>query len=64
LAGLRLPTLLIVGAHDAISPPEEMRGIADAIPGASLRIIEGAGHMAPMENPDAVNRAIADFLAG
>jgi pimeloyl-ACP methyl ester carboxylesterase len=63
LGSLRVPTLLVVGAHDAISPPDEMRGIAQAIPGASVQVIEGAGHMAPMENPAAVNRAISDFLA-
>ena len=59
----RVPTLLVVGADDAISPPDEMRAIAQAIPGASLQVIEDAGHMAPMENPAAVNRAIDEFLA-
>ncbi|HEY5315133.1 MAG TPA: alpha/beta fold hydrolase [Pirellulales bacterium] len=63
LPSVRVPTLLIVGAHDAISPPDEMRAISQAIPGASLRVIENAGHMAPMENPADVNRAIAKFLA-
>ncbi|HEX3655506.1 MAG TPA: alpha/beta fold hydrolase [Pirellulales bacterium] len=63
LAGIRVPTLLVVGAHDAISPPDEMRAIAQAIAGARLQVIEEAGHMAPMEQPAEVNRAIAEFLA-
>jgi pimeloyl-ACP methyl ester carboxylesterase len=39
-----------------------MREMAAAIPGARCEVIPGAGHMAPMENADAVNDAIATFL--
>ena len=62
LPNLRFPTLVIVGEHDVISPPQEMRTIADAIPQARFVQIPAAGHMAPMENPAAVNRAISVFL--
>jgi 3-oxoadipate enol-lactonase len=62
LSGIAVPTLLIVGEHDVISTAEEMRGMAARVPGAQFQVIEGAGHMAPMENPDAVNDAIASFL--
>ena len=62
LPNLRFPTLVIVGEHDVISPPQEMRTIADAIPQARFVQIPAAGHLAPMENPAAVNRAISDFL--
>lgn len=62
LPNFHVPALLIVGTHDSISPPDEMRGIAQAMPSARLEVIEAAGHMSPMENPDAVNRAIAMFL--
>ncbi|MHB1034249.1 MAG: alpha/beta fold hydrolase [Pirellulales bacterium] len=62
LAGIRVPTLVVVGQHDIISPVEEMRTIAGAIPGARLVRIAQAGHMAPMENPAAVNAAVARFL--
>jgi 3-oxoadipate enol-lactonase len=62
LADIRVPALLIVGAQDAISPPEEMRSIAAALPDARLVVIPEAGHMAPMENPAAVNQAMAEFL--
>jgi pimeloyl-ACP methyl ester carboxylesterase len=57
-----VPTLVIVGEHDAISPPEEMKAIAAAIPGAELVVIPDAGHMTTMENPRAVNAALAAFV--
>lgn len=63
LAAIAVPTLLLVGEHDDISPAEEMRQIAAAVPGAKLEVIPEAGHMSPMENPVAVNQAIAAFLA-
>lgn len=61
LGSIKKPTLVIVGEHDAISPPAEMRQIAEAIPGARFVEIAGAGHMAPVEDPAAVNAALADF---
>ena len=63
LAEIRCPTLVIVGQEDAISPPAEMGAIARAIPGAKFIDIPAAGHMAPLENPTAVNAAIAEFIA-
>jgi len=57
------PTLVVVGREDAISPPEEMRQLAAAIPGARLVEVPEAGHMSPMENPAAVNAALREFLA-
>ena len=62
LPSIDVPTLLIVGEEDRISPVEEMQGIASAIPGAKLTVIPDAGHMSPLENPDAVNAAIRDLL--
>ena len=60
---IRCPTLLLVGAEDVISPPAEMRGLAAAIPGAKLVEIPAAGHLSPLEDPAAVNAAMAEFLA-
>ena len=57
------PTLLVAGAEDVISPPAEMRGMAAAIPGAKLLEIPAAGHMSPLEDPAAVNAAMAKFLS-
>lgn len=62
LEGLRIPTLVIVGEHDAISPPEEMKTIAATLPRGQFVQIPNAGHMAPMEDPVAVNQAIRQFL--
>ena len=62
LAGIDVPTLLLVGETDAISPVEEMTSIAHRMPQAELRVIPNAGHMAPLENPAAVNGAIEEFL--
>jgi len=62
LGEIEIPTLIIVGQYDAISPVEEMGRIAAAIPGARLVEVSNAGHLSPLENPAAVNRAIDDFL--
>jgi pimeloyl-ACP methyl ester carboxylesterase len=56
------PALLIVGRQDAISTVAEMTAMSRAIAGSRLVEIEAAGHVTPMESPDAVNRAMEDFL--
>jgi 3-oxoadipate enol-lactonase len=60
LAGL--PTLVIVGEDDALTPPAQVRAMADAIPGATLAAIPGAGHLPPVERPVETTRALGDFL--
>jgi 3-oxoadipate enol-lactonase len=62
LREIDLPTLLIGGQHDGISPPAEMRQIAAQMPNARFVEIAAAGHMAPLEQPRAVNAAITEFL--
>jgi pimeloyl-ACP methyl ester carboxylesterase len=62
LAQIRVPTLVLVGADDVITPPAESQAMAQAIPGARLVVIPDAGHLAPMENPAAVNAAMLEFL--
>jgi pimeloyl-ACP methyl ester carboxylesterase len=56
------PALLIVGADDAISPPDEMRGIAEKLPNAKFVEIPNSGHMTTMENSAAVNAALVEFV--
>lgn len=63
LRSIFVPTLVLGGVHDAISPPSEMQAMAAAIPGGRWVPIPEAGHMAPCENPHAVDRALVDFLA-
>jgi 3-oxoadipate enol-lactonase len=62
LPRIALPTLVVVGQHDAIATVEEMRAMAQAIPGAKFVVIPGSGHMAPLENPAAFRAAIEPFL--
>lgn len=62
LPTISVPTLVLVGESDVISPPDEMREIATAIPRCDFEIIPKAGHMAPLEQPAAVNAAISRFL--
>ena len=62
LPKIKVPTLVIVGADDAISPPAEMRTIAAAIPNAEFVVIPNSGHMTTMENPEAVNAALVRFI--
>jgi 3-oxoadipate enol-lactonase len=68
LGEIHVPTLAIVGKDDAITPPADMKKMADAIPGARFVEIPDAGHMAPMEDPQAFNAALrknlAEMLAG
>ncbi len=63
LAEVRVPTLAIAGADDVISPPPEMQAFAAQMPAARFVEIAAAGHMAPLEQPAAVNAALAAFLA-
>jgi pimeloyl-ACP methyl ester carboxylesterase len=62
LPGIGCPTLVLVGRLDAISAPEEMRAVAEAIPRARFVQIPEAGHMSPMENPARFNAAVLAFL--
>lgn len=55
-------TLVIVGSEDVISTVDEMRTIATRIPIAQLVEISGAGHMAPLENPAAVNEVLRSWI--
>ena len=57
-----VPTLVVVGEHDAISSPTEMAGIAQAIPGARFTQLPAAGHMTTHEAPAELARASLDFL--
>lgn len=62
LPHVTVPTLVLVGEHDAISPAAEMKVVAAAIPGAEFVVIPAAGHMTTMEEPEAVNEALVRFL--
>ena len=63
LPSIAVPTLVVVGEQDVLTPPAESQAMAAAIPGARLVAIAGAGHLAPMERPRAVAAALGDFFA-
>jgi pimeloyl-ACP methyl ester carboxylesterase len=62
-SSVTVPTLVLVGDHDAIAPPHLSRELAGLIPGAQLVVIPDAGHLPNEENPAAFNHAIRTFLA-
>jgi pimeloyl-ACP methyl ester carboxylesterase len=63
LPRIDVPALVMTGELDVWSPPAQHETIAAAIPNSTLVIVEGAGHMLPLEAPESVNEAIADWLA-
>lgn len=63
LSKVDVPTLVLCGEEDSISPPDEMTGFASAMPNAQFIEIPQAGHLAPLEQPAATNEAIRNFLA-
>ncbi|MBI5649876.1 MAG: alpha/beta fold hydrolase [Chloroflexi bacterium] len=62
LAEISVPTLIIVGVEDAITPVRDAEMMRDAIRGARLAIIPNAGHLANIEQPDEFNRVVREFL--
>jgi len=62
LSSIAVPTLVLVGEEDAITPPAEAQALADAISGARLEVVPNSGHMAPYENPAVANPVILRFL--
>jgi 3-oxoadipate enol-lactonase len=62
LERIAVPTLVLCGAEDVLTPPAVMRAMAERIPGARYEEIATAGHLSPLEQPEQVNRAIRAFL--
>ena len=63
LSKINLPTLVICGSEDKLSPPDVMKAMANKISNSKFVLIENAGHMTPIEKPAEVNNAIKEFLA-
>jgi pimeloyl-ACP methyl ester carboxylesterase len=59
---IRVPTLVVCGGDDVLTPPKYANFLAEKIEGARLEIIEGAGHMVMVEKPDEFNRRVMEFL--
>jgi pimeloyl-ACP methyl ester carboxylesterase len=62
LASIRVPTLVLVGEEDEITPVSTAEEMAKAIPKAELVVIPRAGHLSPWENPADANSALDRFL--
>ena len=62
LQALRCPTLFLCGRHDAWSPLTRHREMQAMLPHSELVVIEDAGHMTTMEQPDAVSAALLRWL--
>lgn len=62
LESITAPTLVVVGDEDALTPPVTSRAMAQRIRGSEMVVIEGAGHLSNIEQPEAFNRAVIAFL--
>ena len=64
LPRIAVPTLVVTGEHDRTAPPDLARRMAGRIPGARLVTVAGAGHLLPIEAPQAFAAALQPFLEG
>lgn len=62
LPTIDVPTSIVVGAEDAITPPDMSEAMAARIPGATLEVIPHAGHLSNLDAPDAFDRAMRDLV--
>ena len=62
LPTIDVPVLVLVGDEDRLTPPADAEAMAAALPNARLTRIAGAGHLAPLERPDAVAAELLAFL--
>lgn len=60
--GISVPTLVVVGELDRVTPPALAEDIASRIAGARLEVISNAGHLPNIEQPDIFNRVVLNFL--
>jgi pimeloyl-ACP methyl ester carboxylesterase len=62
-ATIDVPTLIVVGEEDALTPPKEAEKMRSTIPGSRLEVIQQAGHLSNVERPAAFNTVVSEFLA-
>ena len=62
LSHIRVPTRVLCGSEDAITPVAGNRLVADSIPGATLEIVDRAGHLLPLESPQRVTSFLLRWL--
>jgi 3-oxoadipate enol-lactonase len=64
LAAISLPTLVIVGEEDGVTPPEASRKMHEHVGGSRLVVLPKAGHLSNLESPEAFTVALGEFLDG
>jgi 3-oxoadipate enol-lactonase len=64
LATIDVPTLIVVGEEDALTPPKEAQAMQEKIRGSRLEVIAEAGHICNMERPAAFTRVVSEFVEG
>lgn len=64
LSTIKVPTLIITGSRDELILPKESESMAAAIPGSKLVIIPDVAHLSNVEDPDAFNKAVLEFMEG
>lgn len=64
IATIAVPTTVLVGSRDRLTPPARSRTLVDTIPGARLVTVPDRGHMLPLEDPDAVADEIVRAVKG
>jgi pimeloyl-ACP methyl ester carboxylesterase len=64
LRDLAVPTLVIVGEEDTLSPPSDAQAMVDALPDARLAVLPGAGHLSALETLAPFAAALAAFVDG
>jgi 3-oxoadipate enol-lactonase len=62
LVEIKVPSLIVVGESDALTPPELSRKMHEHIGGSRLVVLPEAGHLSNLESPEAFNGALAEFL--
>ena len=64
LPAIPCPALVVTGSEDAWAPPAQHRAMADALPRGRAHVIEGSGHMLPVEAPEALTALVFEWLGG
>lgn len=62
LAAIRVPTLVLVGDRDVLTPPDRSEEMAATIPDARLVVVPGSGHASTLEQPETVTQALVEWL--
>ena len=62
LGGMQVPTLYVVGSEDQGAPPDVMRRMAEATPGARLVVVPGGAHLPNLDRSAEFNAMVAEFL--